>query len=336
MPYKVAVLMGGSSFERDFSLSSGRHVTRLLESAGHEVLPLDTGATLVETLRRERPDVAYIALHGGQGEDGTIQSVLEYLNIPFVGSASSVCKMAWDKSLLPAVVKTYRRASGEPKAAHWPRGICLSADAFKGLGLAAALDLVGERLASGYPYAVLPASGGSAMGISKVSRPAELAPALLEALAYDSQAIIEEWVEGTELAVCLLGEGDSAQALPPIEISSRTGFFNTEARLDPDYVDYYVPPRPESLAASTDAEPQAAAIAQIEAAALEVHRAFGCRDLSRVDLIWDAASQTPRVLEINVSPGMTEYSLFPAAAEASGIGLAALLGQLLDAAVARR
>ena len=335
MSYKVAVLMGGSSFERDFSLKSGRNVLRNLEAAGHLALPLDTGASLTETLRRERPDVAYIALHGGQGEDGTIQSVLEYLDIPFVGSTSSVCKMAWDKSLLPAVVKTYRRASGEPKAAHWPRGICLSADAFKGLGVAGALDLVTERLESGYPYAVLPASGGSAMGISKVSRPEELVPALLEALSFDDQAVIEEWVDGVELAVCVLGEGDSASVLPPIEIDAHTGFFNTEARLDPDFVDYYVPPRPASLVGGGDTEAAAEALAQIEAAALEVHRAFGCRDLSRVDLIWDAAHQMPRVLEINVSPGMTEYSLFPAAAEASGAGFTAILEGLLDTAVAR-
>jgi len=333
MPYKVAVLMGGSSFERDFSLRSGRNVLRALEASGHEALALDTSASLTETLRRERPDVAFIALHGGQGEDGTIQSVLEFLDIPFVGSTSSVCRMAFDKSLLPAVVKTYRRASGEPKAAHWPRGVCLSAEAFKDLGVAGALDLVEARIESGYPYAVLPASGGSAMGISKVARPEELALALLEALTFDGKAIIEEWVDGVELAVCVIGEGDAARALPPIEIDSRTGFFNTEARLDPDYVDYYVPPRPESLA--SDTATQAEAIARIEAAALEVHRAFGCRDLSRVDMIWDAAAAMPRVLEINVSPGMTEYSLFPTAAEASGAGFAATLDQLLATALAR-
>jgi len=333
--YKVAVLMGGSSFERDFSLKSGRNVLRALESKGHTVLPLDTGATLVETLRREQPDVAFIALHGGYGEDGTIQSVLEFLNIPFVGSSSSVCRMTWDKSLLPAVVKTYRRASGEPKAAHWPYGICLSAAAFKNLGVAGALDLLTERMPSGFPYAVLPASGGSAMGISKVNKPSELAPALLEALSFDDKVIIEEWISGVEIAISVVGSGDDAYILPPIEIESRTDFFNTEARLDPDFVNYYVPVRAASLLAGEDLAAVEEIRQQIEKSALEVHRAFGCRDLSRVDMIWDAAQQMPRVLEINAAPGMSEFSLLPTAANASGVGFAELLDQLLQIAYER-
>ncbi|MDR2957729.1 MAG: D-alanine--D-alanine ligase [Coriobacteriales bacterium] len=335
MSYKVAVLMGGSSFERDFSLASGRHVLRTLEAAGHTVLPLDTGATLVETLRHEQPDVAFIALHGKHGEDGTVQSLLEFLSIPFVGSTSSVCRLTWDKSMLPTVVMTYRRTGGTAKAARWPRGICLSATALKDLGAAGALDLVSQRLPSDYPYAVLPSSGGSAMGISKVESADQLASALLEALSFNDEVIIEEWVDGVELAICILGEGENAEALPPIEISSQTGFFNTEARIDPEFVEYYIPVRNESLAADADPAVVNQARVQIAAAALEVHKAFGCRDLSRVDMIWDVAQQAPKVLEINVVPGMSEFSLLPAALEASGIGFGTILNQLLDKAVAR-
>ncbi|MCL2150694.1 MAG: D-alanine--D-alanine ligase [Coriobacteriia bacterium] len=335
MSYKVAVLMGGSSFERDFSLASGRNVLRNLEASGHQVLPMDTGSSLVQTLRREQPDVAFIALHGSQGEDGTVQSLLEFLNIPFVGSPSSVCRLTWDKSNLPVMVTTFRRASGSTKAAHWPRGLSFSAAAFKDLGAASALDLLTEQLPSGYPYAVLPASGGSALGISKVTKPEDLAPALLEALSFDDEVLIEEWIDGTEIAVCLTGGAEDTKALPPVEIDSRTDFFNTEARLDPEFVDYYVPPRADSLVPGGDAEAVQAAREQIEAAAIEVHKAFGCRDLSRVDMIWDIKQQMPRVLEINVVPGMSAYSLFPAACEASGIGFGEILDQLLDRAVLR-
>ncbi|MCL2339454.1 MAG: D-alanine--D-alanine ligase [Actinomycetia bacterium] len=329
------MLMGGSSFERDFSLQSGRNVLRTLENAGHTVLPLDTGASLVATLRREQPDVALIALHGGPGEDGTVQSLLEYLDIPFVGSPSGVCRLTWDKSNLPTIVTTYRRTGGTAKAAHWPRGISLSAYAFKNLGAAAALDLVGDRLPSGFPYAVLPASGGSALGISKVNSAAELAPALLEALSFADSVIIEEWITGTEIAVSVLGSGETARVLPAIEIDTHGEFFNTEARLDPDHVDYYTPVRADSLVPNGDAAAVQQARELIDAAALEVHKAFGCRDLSRVDLIWDPVLQLPRVLEINVVPGMLEYSLLPMAAAADGLSFTALLEQLLQQAVDR-
>jgi D-alanine-D-alanine ligase len=331
MSYKVAVLMGGSSFERDFSLASGKQVVRTLETGGHTVLPLDTTSSLVSILRKEQPDVAFIALHGGHGEDGTIQALLEYLNIPFVGSPSGVCRTAWNKSMLPVVVNSHRRSV--PGPAHWPRGVLLSAAAFKDYGAAAALDLIASRLPSGYPYAVLPASGGSAMGISRVSDFEGLAPALLDALSFDDEVLIEEWVTGVELAVSLIGSGEDAYALPPIEICARDAFFNTEVRLDPDLVEYYAPVRLSSL--SADPKEAARIRASIEEAALEVHRSYGCRDLSRVDMFWDAVAQQVKVLEINTFPGMAEHSLLPMAAAAANIPFATLLDTLLKAALKR-
>lgn len=330
MPYKVAVLMGGSSFERDFSLASGRNVLRTLESKGHEVLPLDTTVSLVDILRKEQPDVAYIALHGKHGEDSTIQSLLEFLNIPYVGSTSAVCRFTWNKSILPFVI-TSHRAAGAPEYASWPDGICLPAIAFKDLGAAAALDLVQKRIEGGFPLAVKPASGGSAMGITKVEDYEGLAPAILEALSFDDEVLIESWVQGVELAVCVVGTGEEAKALPAIEICPKDGFFSTKVRLESDRVDYYSPPRRTSL--STDDTEVDRILERIEQAALEVHRSHNCRDLSRVDLIWDG--QEPRVLEVNVSPGMTEQSLFPMACNAAGIEFAELLEELLEVAVKR-
>jgi len=330
MPYKVAVLMGGSSFERDFSLASGRNVLRALESAGHEVLPLDTTVSLVDILRREQPDVAYIALHGKHGEDSTIQSLLEFLDIPYVGSPSDVCRFTWNKSTLPFVVASHREA-GTQGYASWPEAICLPSVAFKDLGAAAALDLVEKRVEGGFPLAVKPASGGSAMGITKVERFEELAPAILDALSFDDEVLIESWVQGVELAVCVVGTGDDAKVLPAIEICPKSEFFSTEVRLDADLVDYYSPPRHASL--SADEKEAIRIIEIIEQAALEVHRSHNCRDLSRVDLIWDG--QKPRVLEINVSPGMTEQSLFPMACKTAGIEFAEFLESLLEVAIKR-
>ena len=322
---KVAVLMGGSSFEREFSLVSGKRVCEALEEAGHKVVPLDTTSDLVPTLRSERPDVAYSALHGKHGEDGTIQSLLELLQIPFVGASADVARDTWNKASLPAVMESYRAATGDEIAASWPVGVCIARDAFKDMGAATALDLVAERIPGGFPLCVKPACGGSAMGVHKVERIEDLGEAILDALTYDKEVVIEEWIDGVEVAVSILGQGWDAHALPPVEIATRNGFFDTESRLTEGAVEYHTPIRLESLS-KDEAEAQAIR-AEIERAALEVYRAYGVRDLGRVDLIWDGARA--RVLEINVSPGMAERSLFPAACEASGLSLSAVLNELV-------
>lgn len=329
MSYKVAVLMGGTSLEREFSLAGGKRVCDALVEAGHQVIPLDTTSELVNTLREEKPDVAYSVLHGKHGEDGTIQSLLEFLQIPFVGSPATVCRSTWNKSTLPYVITSHR--TGSEGAAAWPYGICIASDCFKDMGAAHAIDMIPGRIPAGLPVCVKPASQGSALGMSKVEKAEDLGPAILDALACDDEVLIEEWVDGVELAVSVVGEGDDAYTLAPVEIVPRRGIYDTDARLDDDAVDYYAPVRPESL--SPDPKNAAAIRSEIERAALEVHRDYGCRDLSRVDIIWDGAQA--KVLEINVSPGMTETSLFPMAAEASGLALSEILSGLLDRAVER-
>lgn len=334
MPYKVAVLMGGVSFEREFSLASGKHVVDALRAQGHEVLPLDTGADLVETLRTQNIDVVYIALHGKGGEDGTIQALLEYLDIPHVGSTSHVARTFWNKSSLPDAVTAARLCDENNPVrgtAYWPERVSLAAISFKDMGAATALDLIPKHLGE-YPIAVKPARGGSAMGISRVDSQEEVGSAILNAFSFDTAVIFEQWVDGCELAVSVVGNGDDIRVLPPVEIVSKHAFFDTESRQDSDLVEYYCPPRPESLA--QDAETQAAARVAIEAAALEVHKALGCRDFSRIDLIWDGSK--PRVLEVNVSPGMSEHSLLPIACEAAGISFGELLNDLLEYAIARQ
>ena len=328
---KVAVLMGGSSFEREVSLNSGKHVCSALEEAGHKVVPLDTTGDLVPTLRSERPDAAYSALHGKHGEDGTIQSLLEFLEIPFVGSPAAVCRDTWNKATRPAVMQSYRAGTGEDIAASWPMGVCIARDAFKDMGAAEALDLVEQRIPGGYPVCVKPACGGSAMGVHKVMSQDDLGSAILDALSFDKEVIIEQWIDGVELAVSILGSGWDAHALPPVEIESHSGLYDTEARLTDGAVSFYTPVRLESLWGD---EAQAQGIrAEIERAALEVYRAYGVRDLGRVDMIWDGAQV--RVLEIDISPGMTTRSLFPAACAASGLSLPAVFNELVEQAASR-
>lgn len=296
-----------------------------LEEAGHKVVPLDTTSDLVPTLRSERPDVCYSALHGKHGEDGTIQSLLEFLDIPFVGSPASVCHRTWNKDSLHSEMATYRAMTGDAPIASWPQGICIARDAFKDMGAATALDLVEERVIGGYPVAVKPAHGGSALGVHRVDAIDDLGEAILDALSYDDAVVIEQWVEGVEMAVSVLGNGWDAYALPPVEIVPKHGLYTTAARMNADSVDFYAPVRPASL--SND-EAQAHAIrAEIERAALEVYRAYNVRDFARVDLIWDGAQA--RVFEVNVSPGMTETSLFPAACAAADLPLSSVLNELV-------
>lgn len=331
MSLKVAVLMGGTSFERTFSLESGKHVCEALEEAGHKAIPLDTTSDLVPTLRSEKPDVAYIALHGKHGEDGTMQSLLEFLDIPYVGSDSLVCRRARNKDSLHATMAQYRNLLGSEAIASWPQGICLARDAFKSMGAATALDLVEERVIGGYPVAVKPAHGGSALGVHRVDRVEDLGEAILDALSFDDHVVIEQWIEGVEMAVSVLGTGWDAYALPPVEIVPKEGFYNTECRMDAHRVNYYAPVRNSSLSPD-EAEAQAIR-AEIERAALEVHRAYGVRDLCRFDVVWDGAQA--RVMETNVSPGMTETSLFPMACKAAGLSFASVMNELVTVAANR-
>ena len=331
MGLKVAVLMGGASFEREFSLASGKNVCAALEEAGHKVVPLDTTSELVPTLRSERPDVCYSALHGKHGEDGTIQSLLEFVGIPFVGSPSSVCQRAWNKDSMHSEMAAYRAITGDAPIASWPQGLYIARDAFKDMGAATALDLVEDRVIGGYPVAVKPAHGGSAMGVHRVDSVDQLGEAIMDALSFDDAVVIEQWIDGVEMAVSVLGTGWDAYALPPVEIVPKSGMYDTEARMTPGAVEYFSPVRPVSLSLD-EAEAQAIR-AEVERAALEVYRAYNVRDLARIDLIWDGAQA--RVFEVNVSPGMAEASLFPAACAAAGLSLPKVLDELVNSALER-
>lgn len=323
---KVAVLTGGSSTERELSLASAKNVCAALEEADHRTVLLDASSDLVSTLRVERPDVCFNALHGKLGEDGTVQSLLEFVGVPFVGSPSGVCRRAWDKSSLGSEMAAYRAITGEEPTASWPQGVYIAREAFDSMGIASAFDLVEDRVIGGYPVAVKPAHGVSASGVRRVDSVDQLGEAVSDALSFDDAVIIEQWIDGVEVTVPVLGSGWDAYALPPVEIVAKEGFCDTVACRTPGAVELFAPVRPVSL--SNDEADAQAIRAEIERAALEACRAYQVRDLARVDLVWDGAQA--RVLEVDVSPSLAESSSFSLACEASGLSLSGVLNELVS------
>jgi D-alanine-D-alanine ligase len=314
MREKIAVLMGGRSLEREVSLASGGRVCEALEALGYYVLALDVTADLVSTLRSERPDAAYIALHGKYGEDGTIQELLEFLGIAYTGPGVVASALTWDKS-----VAKHLFAQNDIATPPW---LTLTSDAFKEMGAATAIDLMGEA-AGGFPVAVKPSRQGSALGLFKCEAESDLAEALLDALGYDTSAIVERWVSGTELAVSVLGHGDSLEVLPPVEIVPRSGLYDFSARYAEGETDFFAPARVSSEVAQSAVD-----------IAARVHEVTGCRDVSRVDLVIDADGK-PWVLESNTSPGMTETSLLPMAAQAAGMTFQDVVSRIVRGALGR-
>lgn len=307
-PLSVAVLAGGLSLEREVSLRSGQRVADALTDRGHDVTHLDIDANLVSRLVAADVDVAFIALHGAAGEDGTVQSMLELLDIPHTGPDVLASSLAWNK---PIAQGLYARAG-----VRVPRNVVLSATAFREMGAAAAVDRVVSRL--GPRVVVKPATSGSSLGLTDVTDPATLPAAIVTALSYADRVLVETHVTGTEVAVSLL---DGAP-LPPVEIDPRGGVYDFAARYTAGATDFHVPARlgEDVLEACRTAATTAAA-------------AIGARRLARADLIVDADG-TPWLLELDTSPGLTDTSLLPVAARAAGISFPDLCERLLTSALA--
>lgn len=220
----------------------------------------------------------------------------------------------------------YRAITGEEPTASWPQGVYIAREAFDSMGIASAFDLVEDRVIGGYPVAVKPAHGASASGVRRVDSVDQLGEAVSDALSFDDAVIIEQWIDGVEVTVPVLGSGWDAYALPPVEIVAKEGFCDTVACRTPGAVELFAPVRPASL--SNDEADAQAIRAEIERAALEACRAYQVRDLARVDLVWDGAQA--RVLEVDVSPSLAESSPFSLACEASGLSLSGVLNELVS------
>jgi D-alanine-D-alanine ligase len=307
MKPRIAVLMGGRSMERQVSLKSGKRVARALKDRGYPVLELDVDESMVPVLKSERPDLVYIALHGKYGEDGTVQGLLEIMGIPYTGPGPLSSMVGFDKALS----KECFVVSGIPTPAYH----LLSSSTLNDMGASALLADVWEELGS--PLVVKPAAQGSALGVEIVTDFTDLPGAIVEAIAYDDRVLLEKYIKGTEVAASVIGD-DDIRVLPLIEIVPASGFFDFEARYTPGKTDYFVPARLDD-----------ATTKRIEEIALKTHRLLRCRHASRVDVIV-AEDGTPYVLELNISPGMTETSLLPLSADAAGIGFEDLVEKLVQ------
>jgi len=312
---QVLVLAGGLSAERDVSQRSGRRVAEALrvERPDWEVREHDVDANLLDRLRDHRPDCIVPLLHGAAGEDGALRDVLESLRIPFVGSGAAASRLAFDKP----IAKQLAIAAGISS----PGCVAMPQSTFRELGAAAVLDAVIDRL--GLPLVVKPTRGGSSLGTSIVHRAADLPAAMVGAFAYADVVLMEQYVDGVEVAVGVFERSGDVLALSAVEIVPEGELYDYAARYTAGTTEFFCPARlseEHSLRA--------------QALALDMHVLLGLRDLSRTDIIIDAGGQ-PWFLEVNVAPGMTETSLFPQALVAAELSLGTFTAELVVAAVAR-
>ncbi len=265
--------MGGNSSEREISLKSGAAVLQSLKRSGYKAVGVDVGRDLAGRLRRQRIDVAFIALHGRWGEDGTVQGLLEIMGIPYTGPGVLGSSMAMDKAVMKIV--------------------------FDGVGIptpAYAVAEEGKDVAFPLPFVVKPANEGSTIGISIVRKNEEIAPAIADARKYDKKVIVEGYVEGDEITVGIV----NGETLPVVQVKPVNGFYDFEAKYTKGMTEYIVP-----------AEITEAVAERSSHIALKVYHAFDLSGCVRIDML--VKEDVPLVIDINTSPGMTETSLVPKA-----------------------
>lgn len=299
---RVALLAGGMSRERDISLKTGAAVKRAIATLGYECVEIDPGPGVAKDIVDSACDIAFIALHGKFGEDGTIQGLLEIQGIPYTGSGVLASSAAMDKVFTKKIFKS----SGLPT----PDFIAIHNHKAKGW-----VESVGLNIPFAGPYIVKPSREGSSLGITMVDNPSTLPTAIRTALTHDDDVLIEEFVTGKELTIGILG-AQEPQALPPIEIVPRSGKYDYASKYTVGATEYIIPPRLEREV-----------IEDCKGLALAAHRALGCFGVSRVDMI--VGPNGIQLIEINTIPGMTETSLLPKSAAAAGIEFHQLVDDLL-------
>lgn len=297
---KVAVLMGGASAEREVSLMSGQGVLEALRSQGVDAHPFDPSVRELADLKHEGFTCCFIALHGRFGEDGTVQGALELLGIPYTGSGVMASSIAIDK----VMTKRIWRAENLPTPG-WQQVDSASAteQAFADLGS---------------PMIVKPAREGSTIGLTKVTTMNQCAAAYELAALHDTEVLCEQFISGDEVTIAVLGTDQSARTLPVIRIVATGGNYDYEAKYFTDTTQYLVP--------SGLPEGEEAHIQQL---VLQAYRTLGCRGWGRADVMVDALTRKPYLLEINTSPGMTGHSLVPMAARAAGLSYPELCLELI-------
>ncbi|MDO8387964.1 MAG: D-alanine--D-alanine ligase [Polaromonas sp.] len=304
---KVAVLLGGRSAEREVSLMSGRGVLEALRSRGVDAHAFDPAERDVGELKREGFQRCFIALHGRFGEDGTVQGALELMGIPYTGSGVMASSISIDK------VTTKRIWLADGLAT--PKYLLLRRGVFERRQVVAVPDELG------LPLIVKPAREGSSIGVVKVEGYSGMVDAVEQAAQLDADVLCEQFISGDEVTCPVLGTGDSARALPVIRIVAPEGNYDYQNKYFTDTTQYLVPcglPAGEEEA--------------IQAMVLQAYRVLGCRGWGRLDVMIDAKTRKPYLLEINTSPGMTSHSLVPMSARAAGISYEDLCLEVLRSA----
>ncbi len=311
---KIQILAGGISHERDISLKSGRRVADALTEAGASVIIREPDSALLANIRKDKPDVIWPVLHGASGEDGALRDILALTGVPFVGASAQGARLAWDKAIAKILV--------EREGVQTPASITLPKDTFRELDADGVLKTVAASLA--LPIVVKPAKSGSAQGVTIVRKADQLSRAMIDAYVYCDVAIIERYVEGTELAISIIDLGAGPIALPAVEIQPVAGQFGYQERYTAGETNYFVPARIKKTVAERAAK-----------MAIAVHEILGLRHLSRIDMIVDNKG-VAWFLEANVLPGLTETSLLPQAVTAAGHSLGEVYLNLAQAAIRNR
>ncbi|WP_369789001.1 D-alanine--D-alanine ligase [Rouxiella sp. WC2420] len=302
---KVAVLFGGSSAEREVSLQSGAAVLAGLRESGIDAHALDTKTFAVTRLKDEGYGKVFIALHGRGGEDGTLQGVLEHLDLPYTGSGVMASALTMDKFR----TKLVWEALGLPVSPF----VALNKKDLAGAGQGALSEKI---TALGLPLIVKPSREGSSVGMSKVNAPEELLPALEEAFLHDDDLLIEKWLSGPEYTVAIVGD----QVMPSIRIQPAGIFYDYQAKYISDETQYFCP-------SGLDAQQEQ----ELADLALQAYRALDCSGWGRVDVMQDSEGNF-NLLEVNTSPGMTSHSLVPMAAKQAGLSFPQLVARILELA----
>ncbi len=301
MSEKVAVLLGGTSAERDVSLQSGQAVLAGLQAGGVDAHAVDTRDISVLSLKAQGYDKVFIALHGRGGEDGTLQGALEFLGLPYTGSGVMACALTMDKLR----TKWLWQGKGLPV----PPYVALERESYRQDPSSSAEPL----RALGMPVIVKPNSEGSSVGMTRVESPADLPAALAEAFRYDDSVLVEKWLNGPEFSISMLGD----RVLPSVRIQPLATFYDYEAKYLSDDTRYFCP------GGVDDRQEQ-----ELKQLALDAWQAAGCGGWGRVDIMADDGGKL-YLLEVNTSPGMTRHSLVPMAARQSGMDFSSLVINIL-------
>lgn len=303
---RIGVLMGGFSSERDVSIRSGLAIYQALQELGYNSVLIDVGKDIVNVLKKEKVKLAFLALHGGTGENGAIQGMLEVLEIPYTGSGVLASALAMDKEASKKIFMYH----GLPVA---PFVVVQRQEKNS------KLRTQSSELRTDFemPWVVKPAAEGSSIGISIVKEQAGLVPALEKAFSLGKRAIIEKFVKGKEVHIGILG----SRALGGVEVKPSLEFYNYEAKYTSGLTEYIIPPQIED-----------AVYEKAKNIALNAHTALGCSGATRVDLRIDE-NATPYVLEVNTLPGMTATSLLPKIAQSAGLSFKNLIEEIIRLAL---